>query len=1173
MPLTVKSTGEREVDRGERAGDGVRAVVEREAVALDLRVVDRDPRQLDVADLVGAARPVAEEERVAGLAQQLRRLRRVERQRAREEAADRELGPEVGDRLEVQRAARRHDDRDVEVAALVERADAGGGAVHDPREVGGRSDDRELLVLLDVLEAVAGDREAALGERDGDRAEAEVAAQQVAVAAAAEAGRVAALDRDAVGAGEAELPAVDRVLVDRVAGAARREELDVDVGPLVLVLEVAEVRRGLGARRDAPAAGRPRRGDVAGRGELRAGREEVADRAGGGVDEHRRLRRVDRGVAAAGAAERELVRGVRDRRHVEREAGRRRREGDDERRRAEVARVERRRGRRGRRAQRPGAGEEVHEHVALGPEDAVDPVAHGARDRVPDDRLLGRVEPDAAEPGAAERELRREVGDRVVVDRVAGGRRGERDVDPAAVVDRVEVDRAAVERADEVGRRAGDDDLERRRVAGVAAAVGPAVVGEVDRDRARLVGRGQLAEAVAEARHAGVAQQRLALLGERLAPVDRVAGGVAHGARGDQAGVGVGDELDRDRAAVERAAAERAGERELVLVVQDRAVVEVGARRRRVEHVDVEPAVVAVGVGDADVEQLAALERRRQVRARRHDRERAVGLDAGAGRVAPCAGREQDLVLADLERAVDVEAEQVRARQAGRRLARQCDCGAADAPDQDVGRLHRADLDGRVRARREQHVDVAAPGAVVHDHRRRQVLAQRLAGRLVDRDPAVLRLAEADPGADAADPEAVRALVAVGGDQQRPLRQVEADRGAARLQHEVLGRVGDRGLVEPEALRRRELDVDEAAAVELRHRDRVAGARAAQAGGRLRGRLARDDELDLAAGRVAEAHLQAAVHRQQLDLLGHVGEEQHRHLARADAREVRVEPAGDRDVVVGEVELADDQELAVGRDLDDDLAVEQLLARVDRVDLRAAGDRHRRRERGREAVHLRVVAQQQRLVGDLLLDRAEPLVGRLADRQLERGPAQLLRLVDRRQRLEELDAGEEVVDREADLRHEQDAGGQAHAELDRQRAELGQREPDREPAHAGHREAALDADEQDPLLDRGRRVERVDHAVGRVELEDPADQLRRELAAEHVALDRDADRRDVDDRELAVEQLPDVDLDALDRARELQAGDPLDLLDRRRQRQREVGRVGLDVRPLDPDVLDLDREP
>ena len=55
----------------------------------------------------------------------------------------------------------------------------------------------------------------------------------------------------------------------------------------------------------------------------------------------------------------------------------------------------------------------------------------------------------------------------------------------------------------------------------------------------------------------------------------------------------------------------------------------------------------------------------------------------------------------------------------------------------------------------------------------------------------------------------------------------------------------------------------------------------------------------------------------------------------------------------------------------------------------------------------------------------------------------------------------------------------------------------------------------------------------RVDLEDAADQRRVDLAAEDVALDLDADRRDVDDRELAGEQLADVDLDALDRAGEL----------------------------------------
>ena len=56
-------------------------------------------------------------------------------------------------------------------------------------------------------------------------------------------------------------------------------------------------------------------------------------------------------------------------------------------------------------------------------------------------------------------------------------------------------------------------------------------------------------------------------------------------------------------------------------------------------------------------------------------------------------------------------------------------------------------------------------------------------------------------------------------------------------------------------------------------------------------------------------------------------------------------------------------------------------------------------------------------------------------------------------------------------------------------------------------------------------------------------------------------------------ELADVDLDPLDRAGELEAADPLDPGDARREREDEVPRIGVDVRPLDADRVDVDREP
>src|SRR5205807_7558349 len=98
--------------------------------------------------------------------------------------------------------------------------------------------------------------------------------------------------------------------------------------------------------------------------------------------------------------------------------------------------------------------------------------------------------------------------------------------------------------------------------------------------------------------------------------------------------------------------------------------------------------------------------------------------------------------------------------------------------------------------------------------------------------------------------------------------------------------------------------------------------------------------------------------------------------------------------------------------------------------------------------------------------------------------------------------------------------------------------------------------------------------VVRVELEDSRDQVCVELAAEQRTLDVDGDGADADDRELAALELPDVDLDPFDRAAELEGvRHPLDRGDARRHSEDEVRRVGLDVRPLDPDRLDLDRQP
>ena len=352
----------------------------------------------------------------------------------------------------------------------------------------------------------------------------------------------------------------------------------------------------------------------------------------------------------------------------------------------------------------------------------------------------------------------------------------------------------------------------------------------------------------------------------------------------------------------------------------------------------------------------------------------------------------------------------------------------------------------------------------------------------------------------------------------------------------------------------------------------VAGADQARIG--LAGFRIDHREAGLLAGiGVAEAHLEAAVDGQQLYLVGNVGQEQHGGLAGGDLRQVRIQAAGDRQVVGGEVELADHQDLAVGGDAQDDLAVEGFLRRVDGEDLGAAGDQHRRGERGGEAVLRRIGLDRAVLRDHLRLDARQPLVGAERGGQLEIGATQFFRLVDRRQGLEELHAGREVVDREAGVRLEQDAARHRAGNEYADRPEFGDRELDGEAADAGHLEAALDADEEHAVDHWRGGVEAVDHRGIGIELDDAADQPGVDLAAEHLALELDADRGDVDDRELALEQQADVDLDPFDGARELEPVHALQAGHRRRQSQHEVGRVVLDVAPGDADLGDPDRQP
>ena len=210
--------------------------------------------------------------------------------------------------------------------------------------------------------------------------------------------------------------------------------------------------------------------------------------------------------------------------------------------------------------------------------------------------------------------------------------------------------------------------------------------------------------------------------------------------------------------------------------------------------------------------------------------------------------------------------------------------------------------------------------------------------------------------------------------------------------------------------------VDDAGLFRERHIDVAAAVDGALAGlatvirtGQTRVGLARCRldhlELDLLTVDVAESHLQLAVDRQQLDLVGDVGEEQHSDIAGGNLAEVGIELAANADVIRGEVQFADDQELAVGAEAYHHLTVEDLLRGIDGEDLGAAGDQHRRGESRGETVHAGVRLYHPVLGHDLLLDGCQPLVGGLAGRQAEFGAAQLFGVLNRRQGLKELNAG------------------------------------------------------------------------------------------------------------------------------------------------------------------------
>ena len=227
-----------------------------------------------------------------------------------------------------------------------------------------------------------------------------------------------------------------------------------------------------------------------------------------------------------------------------------------------------------------------------------------------------------------------------------------------------------------------------------------------------------------------------------------------------------------------------------------------------------------------------------------------------------------------------------------------------------------------------------------------------------------------------------------------------------------------------------------------------------------------------------------------------------------------------------------------------------------------------RGEGRREAAHPGIGLDRVVLPDHLLLDVHQPLRRCDVAGEPKRRPAQIERVINGRQRFEELDAAGEGTDLEAERQRHL----RVHRDEHVQRAELGKAEAQMQP-HAGHLEPAINADEEHAVGHRGRAVERVNERPVRIELQDAADQRGLQLAAKHHALHAHAQRGDVDDREFALEEQRRLDLHAFDRAGEFQPFRALDSLDARREREHEVLGVILDVRPLDADRVDLDRQP
>ncbi len=229
-------------------------------------------------------------------------------------------------------------------------------------------------------------------------------------------------------------------------------------------------------------------------------------------------------------------------------------------------------------------------------------------------------------------------------------------------------------------------------------------------------------------------------------------------------------------------------------------------------------------------------------------------------------------------------------------------------------------------------------------------------------------------------------------------------------------------------------------------------------------------ELHRLAVAILELHLELALNYQEAKLIRDVGEEQDGCVSLGDFRQVGIQLRVRTQCAVEEVEFARCEELAIRAQSQLDLTIERILRCVLRVDLGAGGNRHRLGERRQKARSVRIGLNRQVLIHDLVLDRGQPQIRVDLGNRFQGRVAQLLRLGQHRQRLEEFDTCHEVVNRQAGSRLQQNSrrrgGRQHHA----QRPEFGKGHLQAESADACHGESGVQSNKQDAIFDRCRRV-------------------------------------------------------------------------------------------------------